>query len=167
MKSNFEFKVRLKCAKNLYLSHRFFCKIRQIHRLFDAFRQNLQILCRNQAPSKRPLDARQIRAAHAALVQSAPPGEKPRPLAALTHKKTRHPHEMDVGLKSLATCALLVLVEALTSGNAGLALVNLLLEERGNTTLYGLWVLSCRVHDSNVVCGDQANDVQDLERTLW
>ena len=32
--------VRLKSAKNLYLVHRFFCKIRQIHRFFDAFRQN-------------------------------------------------------------------------------------------------------------------------------
>ena len=38
MKSIFEFKVRLKCAKNLYLSHRFFCKIRQIHRFFNVFR---------------------------------------------------------------------------------------------------------------------------------
>ena len=36
--------VRLKSAKNLYLSHRFFCKIRQIHRFFNVFRQNLQIL---------------------------------------------------------------------------------------------------------------------------
>ena len=42
-------KTRLKSAKNLYLSHRFFYKIRQIHRFFDVFRQNLQILCRNQA----------------------------------------------------------------------------------------------------------------------
>ena len=42
-------KARLKSAKNLYLSHRFFNKIRQIHRFFDAFRQKLQILCRNQA----------------------------------------------------------------------------------------------------------------------
>ena len=41
--------VRLKSAKNLYLSHRFFCKIRQIHRFFCNFRQKLQILCRNQA----------------------------------------------------------------------------------------------------------------------
>ena len=39
----------LKSTKNLCLSHRFFCKIRQIHRFFDAFRQKLQILCRNQA----------------------------------------------------------------------------------------------------------------------
>ena len=75
------FKTRLKCAKNLYLSHRFFCKIRQIHRFFDAFRQNLQILCRNQAPARRPPDARRARAA------LPPPGEKPRPLAALSHKK--------------------------------------------------------------------------------
>ena len=36
--------VRLKSAKNLYLSHRFFCKIRQIHRFFCIFRQKLQIL---------------------------------------------------------------------------------------------------------------------------
>ena len=42
-------KARLKSAKNLYLRHRFFNKIRQIHRIFDAFRQKLQILCRNQA----------------------------------------------------------------------------------------------------------------------
>ena len=42
-------KARLKSAKNLYLRHRFFNKIRQIHRIFDAFRQNPQILCRNQA----------------------------------------------------------------------------------------------------------------------
>jgi len=42
-------KARLKSAKNLYLSHRFFNKTRQIHRFFDAFRQKLQILCRNQA----------------------------------------------------------------------------------------------------------------------
>ena len=41
--------TRLKSAKNLYLSHRFFCKIRQIHRFFCNFRQKLQILCRNQA----------------------------------------------------------------------------------------------------------------------
>ena len=112
-------------------------------------------------------------------------------------QETRHPHEMDAGLKSLVTCTrrapltcgvargcnlripalptcprpalgpLLVLVEALTSSNAGLALVNLLFEEGNNATLYGLWILSCRVHQSNVVCGDQANDVQNLERTLW
>ena len=62
---------------------------------------------------------------------------------------------------------LLVLVEALTSSNAGLALVNLLFERGNNATLYGLRILSCRIHNSNVVCGDQANDVQDLERTLW
>ena len=36
--------VRLKSAKNLYLRHRFFCKIRQIHRFFCIFRQKLQIL---------------------------------------------------------------------------------------------------------------------------
>ena len=41
--------VRLKSAKNLYLSHRFFDKIRQIHSFFYVFRQKLQILCRNQA----------------------------------------------------------------------------------------------------------------------
>ena len=44
-------KVCLKSAKNLYLSHRFFDKIRHIHRFFDVFRQKLQILCRNQARS--------------------------------------------------------------------------------------------------------------------
>ena len=36
MKSNLEFKVCLKSAKNLYLSHRFFCKIRQIHSFFNV-----------------------------------------------------------------------------------------------------------------------------------
>ena len=112
-------------------------------------------------------------------------------------QETRHPHEMDAGLKSLSTCTRrapttcgvargcgllvpalptclraalgpsLVLVETLTSSNAGLALVNLLFEQGNNATLNGLGILSCRVHQSNVVCGDQANDVQDLERTLW
>ena len=43
--------ARLKSAKNLYLRHRFFNKIRQIHRFFYLFRQKLQILCRNQARS--------------------------------------------------------------------------------------------------------------------
>ena len=42
-------KLCLKCAKNLYLRHRFFDEIRQIHRFFEAFRQKLQILLRNQA----------------------------------------------------------------------------------------------------------------------
>jgi len=42
-------KLCLKSAKNLYLSHRFFDEIRQIHRFFAVIRQNLQILCRNQA----------------------------------------------------------------------------------------------------------------------
>ena len=37
-------KVRLKSAKNLYLSHRFFDEIRQIHRFFAVIRQILQIL---------------------------------------------------------------------------------------------------------------------------
>ena len=69
---------------NLYLSHRFFYKIRQIHSFFNVFRQNLQILCRNQAHSRRPLGALQI---PAELAQSAPSGEKPRSLAALPHKK--------------------------------------------------------------------------------
>ena len=77
--------ARLKSAKILYLRHRIFNKIRQIHRFFYTFRQNLQILCRNQAPSRRPArrppDARRARAA------LPPPGEKPRPLAALPHKK--------------------------------------------------------------------------------
>ena len=71
-------KVRLKSAKNLYLGHRFFDKIRQIHRFFDVIRQKLQILCRNQAhPSVHLVRASSHR----------PPGEKPRPLAALSHKK--------------------------------------------------------------------------------
>ena len=48
-------KVRLKSAKNLYLSHRFFDKIRQIYRFFYIFRQKLQILCRNKARSIQAL----------------------------------------------------------------------------------------------------------------
>ena len=47
----------LKSAKNLYLSHRIFDKIRQIYRFFDAFRQKLQILCRNQARLIKALHA--------------------------------------------------------------------------------------------------------------
>ena len=47
-------KTRLKSAKKLYLSHRFFDEIRQIHRFFAVIRQNLQILCRNQARWLRP-----------------------------------------------------------------------------------------------------------------
>ena len=95
-------KVRLKSAKNLYLRHRFFEKIRQIHRFFYLFRQKLQILCRNQAhPSVhlarggRVLIARQL----------APPAwrETPSTSSAFT-QETRHPHEMDTGLKSLTTC---------------------------------------------------------------
>ena len=74
--------ARLKCAKNLYLSHRFFYKIRQIHRIFDAFRQNLPILCRNQALSRRSFPA-----VPAPCSRRPQPGEKPRPLAALPHKK--------------------------------------------------------------------------------
>ena len=92
----------LKSAKNLYLRHRFFDKIRQIHRFFYLFRQKLQILCRNQAhPSVhlarggRALIARQL----------APPAwrETPSTSSAIA-QETRHPHEMDTGLKSLATC---------------------------------------------------------------
>ena len=81
------FKTRLKCAKNLYLSHRFFYKIRQIHSIFYIFRQNLQILCRNQAPLgalKAPLGTLGSRRARVQLPQ---PGEKPRPLPAFPHKK--------------------------------------------------------------------------------
>ena len=48
----------LKSAKNLYLGHRIFNKIRQIHRFFDIFRQILQILCRNQARSGLALRSR-------------------------------------------------------------------------------------------------------------
>ena len=78
-------KVRLKSAKNLYLRHRFFEKIRQIHRFFYIFRQKLQILCRNQAhPSVhlarggRVLIARQL---------SPPAWRETRPLAVFPHKK--------------------------------------------------------------------------------
>ena len=79
-------KACLKSAKNLYLRHRFFDKIRQIHRFFAVIRQILQILCRNQAPARRPSD---LRPAPAELAPSSrrPPGEKPRPLAAFSHKK--------------------------------------------------------------------------------
>ena len=179
--------ARLKSAKNLYMSHRFFYKIRQIHRIFDAFRQNPPIFYRNQAPARR---------LQAPCTERATWRETPSTSSAFA-QETQHPHEMDAGLKSLVTCTrrapltwgvargcnlriparptcprpalgpLLVLVEALTSSNAGLALVNLLLEKRNNATLYGLRILSCRIHQSNVICGDQANDVQDLERTLW
>ena len=78
-------KVRLKSAKNLYLRHRFFDKIRQIHRFFYLFRQKLQILCRNQAHPSVHL-ARGGRALIAC--QLAPPAwRETRPLAALSHKK--------------------------------------------------------------------------------
>ena len=83
-------KVCLKSTKNLYLRHRFFNKIRQIHRLFNVFRQNLQILFRNQAP----LGIRQT--------SSAAWRETPSTSSAYA-QETRHPHEMDAGLKSLAT----------------------------------------------------------------
>ena len=36
--------ARLKSAKNLYFEYRFFDEIRQIHRFFYIFRQNLQNL---------------------------------------------------------------------------------------------------------------------------
>ena len=78
-------KVRLKSAKNLYLRHRFFDKIRQIHRFFYLFRQKLQILCRNQAHPSVHLACGGR--ALIALSSHHPPGEKPRPLAALSHKK--------------------------------------------------------------------------------
>ena len=42
-------KLCLKSAKILYFRYRIFDEIRQIHRIFDGFRQKLQILCRNQA----------------------------------------------------------------------------------------------------------------------
>ena len=84
-------KVRLKSAKNLYLRHRFFVKIRQIHRFFYVFRQKLQILCRNQAHSRSSLP-RTTRLARNPSTSSA------------FAQETRHPHEMDTGLKSLATC---------------------------------------------------------------
>ena len=89
------FKTRLKSAKNLYLSHRFFYKIRQIHSFFNVFRQYLQILCRNQAPSNRPLGARKI----------APTWRETPSTSSAYAQETRHPHEMDAGLKSLATSA--------------------------------------------------------------
>ena len=88
---------RLKSAKNLYLSHRFFCKIRQIHSFFNVFRQNLQILCRNQAPPRRPPDSRR------ACIERATWRETPS-TSSVFAQETRHPHEMDTGLKSLVTC---------------------------------------------------------------
>ena len=84
-------KVRLKCAKNLYLSYRFFYKIRQIHRFFDAFRQNLQILCRNQAPARPPRRTPDSRRARVQL----PPLRRARSLARNPvhpqHFRTRNP----------------------------------------------------------------------------
>ena len=56
--------TRLKSAKNLYLSHRFFDKIRQIHRFFCNFRQKLQILCRNQARGSWGKSRRKIEQSH-------------------------------------------------------------------------------------------------------
>ncbi len=56
--------VRLKSAKNLYLSHRIFYKIRQIHRIFDTFRQNPPILLRNQAREELGQVILNSRAAH-------------------------------------------------------------------------------------------------------
>ena len=84
-------KVRLKSAKNLYLRYRFFDKIRQIHRFFYLFRQKLQILCRNQAHSRSSLP----RTTHLARNPSTP---------SIYAQETRYPHEIDIGLKSLATC---------------------------------------------------------------
>ena len=106
MKSNLEFKVCLKSAKNLYLSHRFFCKIRQIHRFFDAFRQNLQILCRNQAHARRPQGApRRPPDSRRARTERAPAAWRETPSTSSAFaQETRHPHEMDAGFKSLSTC---------------------------------------------------------------
>ena len=50
------FKLCLKSAKNLYFGYRFFDEIRQIHRIFNAFRQKLPILWGNQARSKSGAD---------------------------------------------------------------------------------------------------------------
>ena len=77
--------VRLKNAKNLYLRHRFFEEIRQIHRFFYLFRQKLQILCRNQAhPS-----VHQARGGRVLIAPQLTPSvwRETRPLAALSHKK--------------------------------------------------------------------------------
>ena len=91
-------KVRLKSAKNLYLRHRFFDKIRQIHSFFYLFRQKLQILCGNQARGgrasivpRRVLIARQL----------APPAWRETPSTSSAFaQETRYPHEIDTGLKS-------------------------------------------------------------------
>ena len=80
-------KVRLKSAKNLYLRHRFFDKIRLIHRFFNVFRQKLQILCRNQAHSRSSLP----RTTHLARNPST---------SSAFVQETRYPHEMNTGLKS-------------------------------------------------------------------
>ena len=74
-------KLCLKCAKNLYLRHRFFDEIRQIHRFFEAFRQKLQILLRNQARAGR--FAEHMSGAQRAYI------EKPNLPAMSTHKNTR------------------------------------------------------------------------------
>ena len=71
----------LKSAKNLYLSHRFFVKIRQIHSFFNVFRQNLQILCRNQA--RFAVTSLQVRSPGAQLTVRR---ENPLPAGRLPHE---------------------------------------------------------------------------------
>ena len=73
----------LKSAKNLYLSHRFFCKIRQI---VQTWRENQA--CSRLAPARAARLARNP-STSSAFVQ-----------------ETRYPHAIDTGLKSLATCVL-------------------------------------------------------------
>ena len=117
------------------------------------------------AEIRRTLDARSF--CGALQIPAAPADWRETPsTSSASAQETRHPHEMDAGLKSLSTCtrrapltcgvargcnlriparptcpraalgSLLVLVEALTSGNAGLALVNLLFQRGNNATLY-------------------------------
>ena len=92
----------------MYLSHRFFCKIRQIHRFFNVFRQYLQILCRNQAP----LGARSFPAAQTAVF-ATPPASRPAPAVYLARNpvhyqrlRTRNPASTRNGCRVEIACNL-------------------------------------------------------------
>ena len=60
--------------------------------------QNLQILCRNQARARRALVSRRTRTERATWRETLS-------TSSAFAQETRHPHEMDAGLKSLATSA--------------------------------------------------------------
>ena len=61
---------------------------------------NPQILLHFQAKVTDSLQKSGARWSRCAHVGRAASGEKPRPLAALSHKKTRYPHEVDTGRKA-------------------------------------------------------------------